>query len=244
MKHAGTAAFVLVVFLTPARPNSALMIPFALFAPAQVGLPVHIVGFEHDERDIRLVLANSGDKAVAGAIIGDVAMAPLGCSTSTDGARSTGALRFAVRIGPLGKTVTSPYLHYTSELVRRARELHAGYLQAQFGVIGVYFADGTTWPARWPNRGLSNPTDLFDPSLLGIDTGMCGNVPAVTSALENIKEVVFAKENPASSGTGDGKLPAHLRFSCSLEGPKAICRMPLESAHGPAMLGPEPGRQR
>jgi hypothetical protein len=49
----------------------------------------------------------------------------------------------------------------------------------------------------------------------------------VRSLAINVKSVRAAIQ-PTSNGDHEGGAIPHLRFSCSLEGPKAVCRLPLE----------------
>jgi hypothetical protein len=126
------------------------MIQFAFYAPPQKGSPVHIVGFEHTESEIQFVLSNTSDKSVVGVLIGRIESAPPGCATETrkNNLNSSGG-RFQLLIPPHGNAELwegQGQAHYPKTAVYGARELGAAYLQAQFGVTGVFFEDGTTWP--------------------------------------------------------------------------------------------------
>ena len=213
------------------RPAIAPVIQFAFYAPAQNDSPVLIVGFEHSKDEIQFVLRNTSDKAVSGIVITAVDIAPPGCAAEPRRFPLTldSGARLVSRIGPHGKGVASrPDSHYPRELVRTARLLQAASLQAQFGVIFVYFEDGTTWPAGSPKTRV----DPFDSALSEAEAGKCGDVAIVTNALESVEEVVFDRESSEASVPDHDKsaLP-HLFFRCSLEGPKAICRMPMATHH-------------
>jgi hypothetical protein len=123
------------------------------------------------------------------------------------------------------------YPHYPKTAVRRARDAKAGYLQVQFGVIDVFFEDGSTWPAQISDGYHPEP---FDHKLVEAEAGKCTDVATVANALQSVEKVVVEKEAPATSdkisgkSADEGAIP-HLRFSCSLKGPKAVCRLPLEN---------------
>jgi hypothetical protein len=72
-------------------------------------------------------------------------------------------------------------------------------------------------------------SEPFDDSLVDSEEGRCTDVAAVARALQAVKEVVFERQSPDVSNREDKEhaIP-QLRFSCSLEGPKAVCRLPLE----------------
>lgn len=120
------------------------------------------------------------------------------------------------------------YPHYPKTAVFRARNAKAGYMQVQFGVIDVFFEDGSTWPAQISDGYHPEP---FDRKLVEAEAGKCADVATVANALQSVQEVVFEKETPATSDKIPGKsddegAPPHLRFSCSLKGSKAVCRLP------------------
>jgi hypothetical protein len=146
----------------------------------------------------------------------------------------------------IGRGASPRYPHWPRRFVDTAKWANAGYMQFQFGITGVVFEDGSAWPAqiaflaasdfdpeKTPSPAevtamspVSHP-DPFDPSLIEAEAGKCTDVGAVASALQSVKEVVFGPETPPEPGDDRSAIP-HLRFSCSLEGPKAVCRLPLE----------------
>lgn len=145
------------------------------------------------------------------------------------------------------------YPHWPRSMVNEAKSAGAGYMQFQFGVTAVFFQDGTTWPdgisflapdkfdasrARTPVspeedakiHAVLSP-EVFDPSLAENEAAKCASPMAVANALQSVKETVFDVEVPGMpEPRSDTALPPHLRFSCSLDGEKAICHMPLEKA--------------
>jgi hypothetical protein len=200
------------------------VISFSFYAPVQNESPVRIVGFENDRHEIRFVLFNTSDKAVAGVDITDQMIPPPGCAVRSD-ERISSISRggFPVLIAPHGKAVASENrAHYPKMLVHRAQDWGAPYLQAQFGITAVLFEDGTTWPTQVDHRSRVDP---FDRELVKSDARNCSHAADV-AALDRIHEVVFSDEIPVSSRDGAENTPPHLRFSCSLEGSKAICRLP------------------
>ena len=226
-----------------AAPDSgaAPAVHFSLYAPVQKEPPVHIVGFWNDRSVVQFVLSNESTKPVILVKIDDVDIAPLGCGavpwTATD-ERLSGFSNggFPVRIAPHSRAVTSGVgfsrtatPHYPRLVFGVAQHSGAAYLQSQFGVTAVYFEDGSTWPADWSSDGHPpNHQNAFDLSLAESEAGKCTNVATVANALQSVKEVVFGPESPSvSSKADDDAGPPHLRFSCSLEGPRAVCRMPL-----------------
>jgi hypothetical protein len=126
-------------------------------------------------------------------------------------------------------------------MVYVARTAGSAYMQVQLGVVAVYFEDGSTWPADWSAAGHppSHPY-AFDPLLIKAEGDKCADaaaVAAVATAMKSVKDVAFAEQEPQALEPKDRTvLPPHLRFSCRLEGPKAICRMPLETDR----RGPQP----
>jgi hypothetical protein len=111
-----------VLVLTPplalaqaVKSHSAPVIHFSLYAPPQKDPPVHIVGFEHDQKKIRFAVANTSDKSVVKIIIGLVEIVPLGCSTAPSNetyrpVRDWTEGPFRVRAGPHGMGLASPRL--------------------------------------------------------------------------------------------------------------------------------------
>lgn len=224
------------------KPDSAAIIRFSFYAPPQKAPPVHIVGFENDRSEVYPVLENTSDKTVVAVLVGIEHIVPAGCSLDANrGSVGFGGAGFRLRIpahhnaiatragiflpeGGKPEPPASP--QYPTWMVFDARRAAAAYMQVQFGVTGVYFEDGSTWPEQ---IATGYPLDPFDPSLVAAEAGKCSDVPAVVNALKLVKEVIFDHERPTISDQADEKtLPPHLRFSCSLEGPKAVCRLPLE----------------
>ncbi|MGB6473195.1 MAG: hypothetical protein WBF04_03860 [Candidatus Sulfotelmatobacter sp.] len=227
------------------------------------------MGLEYDESEIRFVLSNASDKPVVAVIIGRVDIVPRGCTVkpwtepyrpvknfSADGfkvnikPRDQGA---AARAGiiMIGTAPPAPgYPHYPKREFHTARWAEAAYVEAQFGITGVFFADGTAWPAQiaflmHDDFDPSHPSpaeitsmsalhhaDPFDRSLAEGDDAKCTDVVTVTNALDSVKEVVFEHEGPEVPNRGDiaDALP-HLHFTCRLAGPKAICQLPVETNH-------------
>ena len=241
-------AGIVVIVFTPLlsaqsvrpAPTAAPVIRFSLYAPLQKNPPVRIIGFEHGGGEVQLVLLNSSDNPVVAVLVGRVDIAPPGCALGHETAYlSVGGAGFKLRIEPHGKGVTARAgifaagdaepdppapPRFVRAIVFDARSAEAAYLQVQFGVTGVYFEDGTTWPAHIAS---GYPPDPFDYQLVRAEADKCAEIATVANALQSVKEVVFDHEGPAVPDKGDGGLPT-LRFSCSLEGPRAVCRMPLE----------------
>jgi hypothetical protein len=93
--------------------DSVPVIHFSLYAPPQKDPPVHILGFEHDQKQIRFLVSNTSDKSVVKIIVGLVEIVPPGCSRapSSETYRSVrdwteGA--FKVSAGPRGIGLASP----------------------------------------------------------------------------------------------------------------------------------------
>lgn len=61
---------------------------------------------------------------------------------------------------------------------------------------------------------------------------MC-DVATVVNALASVTKAVFEHKSPRVSNGDDEGAPTHLRFSCRLEGSKAVCRLPMETARKP-----------
>jgi hypothetical protein len=255
-----------------AKPDLPPKLTVALYAPLQKESPVHIEGFEHSQSEIQFVLSSTSDKSVVGVVIDRVDISPVGCvelkNEMDRGIRGLSGASFELRIVPHGKAVASragifrvedippqgvpyPHLtgvtprnasnpHYPKSVVLNAREAGAAIMQAQFGVTGIFFDDGTTWPAP---INLGYRPDPFDSHLVQSEAGKCTDVAAIAKALESVQEVVFERQVPTVPSKGDDAVAVpHLRFSCSLEGPKAVCRLPLEtnpSTPHPQLEAPE-----
>jgi hypothetical protein len=255
MRRIGTLALALSPCLALAQSPLSAPAPvlgISLYAPIQKDPPVHIVSFRNDGSEVQFVLSNDSDKPVIGVGLGFVEIAPPGCAAQprkepeqTQDGYSAGG--FPVGIAPHGQAVASgvgvpvkgsatpqtALPHYPKMLVHVAQAAKSAYIQTQVGVIGVWFEDGSTWPANWRRGSPPNNQDLFfDRSLVEAESGKCADVPTVSKALRSVKEVVFNHEGPQAHYPGDdaGALP-HLRFTCSLQGPKAVCRMPVETGH-------------
>jgi hypothetical protein len=239
-------ALVLLLVALEASSDAAPVIKFSVYAPLQKDSPVHILGFEHDGHDIQFVLSNASNKSVVGVIVRGEGSAPPGCAIESVKASSSSdnGSRINVRIGPHGRAVASrdgDHFHYPKLLVHMAKNLGAAYLQAQFEVVFVYLEDGTTWPAKVPGVG----GEPFDPSLVEAEAGKCADVAAIANALESVQKVVFDHEGPTVPTTAkDESAPPHFSFSCSLEGPKAICRLPRETDSTSQQAQPHGAAQR
>lgn len=262
--------------------NSAPVIHFSFYAPPQSDSPVHIVGFEHDESVIRFELSNTSDKSVVAVAITRVDIVPEGCSMEPSAephrpAKNSNPGGYKVNITPHGKGVAakegiqligtgaSPrYSHEPRKVVESAKWAQAGYMQAQFGITGVLFEDGSSWPsqvaivlrddfdpfkspspaARAALTGINHP-DTFDDSLVEAEAGKCTDVATVANALQSVKEIVFGPQAPPTSDPHDDRSAIlHLHFSCSLEGAKAVCRLPLEERVNTQQSRPAEAEQR
>jgi len=147
--------------------------------------------------------------------------------------------RFIVLVGPNGKAPLDwSAVHYPKMLVRGAHAWGTPYLQGQLRIGGVYFQDGTTWPAPIDR---SEPGLPFDSELVKSAARNCSPAPDVAAALDlvDINEIVFERGSSQASDfdAEHGNIP-QLHFRCTLEGPKAVCRMPLETDH---TAPPQPG---
>jgi len=143
----------------------AVYAPAAFHQPDQQPAPVRIVGFENSRTEIRWVVSNTSDRAVDSVIIKAAWAPPPGCAKKNghgDGSENGGS-RYMVFIAPHGTAVISRDEHYPWRLVHSARDWPTPYLQVQFGVIGVFFRDGTTWPIPIED---SPHTVFWDPKLL------------------------------------------------------------------------------
>lgn len=150
----------------------------------------------------------------------------------------------------IGTPPPSPgYPHWPKQAVEIARWAKAEYMQVQLGITGVLFKDGTAWPAQIaflsggfdpfnpsPDQtaaisSISHPGP-FDAALVEAEAKECAAVGPVASALEPVKQIIFDRESAeASDGDETASATPRLHFTCSLEGSKAVCRMPLEQAH-------------
>lgn len=265
--------FVLTALATVASPdtsNSGPVIYFSFYAPAQKDTPVRIVGIEHDEGEIRFMLSNASEKPVSAVVIGRVDIVPRGCSIGPwpdpyRPVKNVGAGGFRVKIRPhdrriadragiimVGTRATPRYPHYPKSVVIMAKRIHAAHIQVQLGVTGVFFEDGTAWPAEIAEslrKGVELPDDAsvpevtgtsidsllhhsnpFDSSLVDADTENCSGVATAVDALELVKDVVFEHDSQEISNRDEiaDALP-HLRFSCSLKGQTAVCRFPSKT---------------
>lgn len=139
------------------------------------------------------------------------------------------------------------YPHFPLAAFYSASRSKTSYLQVQFGITGVFFKDRTAWPANLDNflrdfdgvrssvadkkrlSKLEHP-EPFDLVLADAEAGKCGDAIAVANALQSVKETIFEPETPGSNK--DDGLPPRLQFTCSLEGTKAICRLPAKTDSG------------
>jgi hypothetical protein len=204
------------------------------------------VGFENDRTEIRYVVSNDSEKPAIGIAIAYFGAAPEKCrmepGTWESGANSERQGALLVRIPPHGRGVTNGIgdplsgsltghtTHDPKLALRSAQRLRAAYLQVQVGVFGVWYEDGSTWPAHWLRDHPPGHAGPFDASLIEAEAGKCTDVAAVVNTLQSVEEIVFAPETPPASDPDDATsaIP-YLRFSCSLEGPKAVCRLPCSS---------------
>ncbi len=284
MRRFGTLAFTLVSLFAGAvsgQSGPAPTIHFSLYAPPQKDPPVEIVALEHDRSELRFVLSNISDEAVVAVVITRVDIVPQGCSTEPSAephrpAKNSNPGGYKVSITPHGKGVAtkegiqligtgaSPrYSHEPRKVVDSAKWAQAGYMQAQFGITGVLFEDGSSWPSqvaivlrddfdpfKSPSPAASaaltaiNHPDPFDDSLIEAEAGKCTDVATVANALQSVKEIVFGPETPAASDPDDDGAIPRLRFSCSLEGSKAVCRLPLEKRPNTQQSRPAEAEQR
>jgi hypothetical protein len=261
--------FLIAAASAQTSPPAVPIIHFSFYAPPQKDPPVHIVNFENNKSETQFALSNTSDKSVTGVIINSVYAAPSGCALEAQrddmafmGVNGAG---YELRIGPHEKAVASrigifrvdqmppqtasyPRLTgvtpqgavpagYPRSVVFTARDAKAGYMQVQFAVIGVFFEDGSTWPAQISD---GEHQYHFDPKLVEADAGKCADVANVANALQSVEEVVFERETASASDKSDDEsVPPLLRFSCSLEGVKAVCRLPRETNHHASPAQPE-----
>jgi hypothetical protein len=255
----GISIIILLGLIPPALGQAAgapPVIHFTIYAPPQQPpppidaperkAPAHIVGFENDRTEIRYVVSNDSDKPVIGVAIAYFGAAPEKCRTEPgtweSGANSSRFGGFLVRIAPHGRGVTygigdplsgslrGQTVHDAKPTLRAAQRLRAAYLQVQVGVFGVWYEDGSTWPAHWLGDTPPGRAGPFDASLIEAEAGKCTDVATVANALQSVEEIVFGPETPPASDpdVATSAIP-HIRFSCSLEGSKAVCRLPCSS---------------
>jgi hypothetical protein len=268
-------SIIILLGLMPAALGQAAGVPpavhFSVFAPPQEPrppvdaregrAPAHIVSFENDRTEIRYVVSNDSDKPVVGVAIAYFGAAPEKCRTEPgtweSGANSERHGALLVRIAPHGQGVTNGIGNPLSRSLRghtthdpklalqAAQRLRAAYLQVQVGVFGVWYEDGSTWPAHWLRDQPPGHAGPFDASLIEAEAGKCTDVATVASALQSVKEIVFGPETPpAPDPDSDKSAIPHLRFSCSLEGSKAVCRLPLEKRVTTQQSRPAEAEQR
>lgn len=267
-------ALALTPLLAASPPESAPVIHLSIYAPAQNDPPVRIVGFGDDKDELQFLLANASDKPVVAVVIVRIDIAPPGCTLEPE--RGTEAWRFVksvhpgayhVSIPPHGRSIAdregiymvgtprpSPaYPHWPRSMVRSAKSARTGYMQFQFGVTGVLFEDGTTWPngiafllrhdfdasklrpAKSPQEDAKEHAvlhpQLFDPALVEAEAERCLDVTSAANALQSVTETVFERDVAHSPESEEDKNPPpHPHFSCVLQGPKAVCHMPVEGA--------------
>lgn len=129
-----------------------------------------------------------------------------------------------------GEAVVSPAaVHYPKILIHDAQRWAAPYVQVQLGISRVYFQDGSTWPV--PVDAHSDGLQPFDPELVKSASSNCADAANVATALDLVdrNQIVFERESSqASDFDGDHSAIPQLHFSCTLEGPKAVCHMPVE----------------
>jgi hypothetical protein len=224
-------------------------IHFSLYAPVQKDPPVRLVGFEHDGRHVHFVLSNVSDKPVSAVLVGRVDIVPTGCALEPrreDMAfMSVGGVGLKLPIPPHGKAIGSRAgifpgegggmtrdpapIDYPKWFVYIAKGAGAAYMQIQFGVTGVYFEDGSVWPAKLDRLSPGNPAEPFDKGLVKAEAGKCPDVARVANALKSVEEVVFAPEtSEVENGETVPGIP-QLHCSCKLEGKKAMCQLPRET---------------
>jgi hypothetical protein len=216
----------------------ALVLTISISAPFQPDSPVHIVGFKHDQRELWFELSNSSGKAVTSVVVGNAFWVPLSCATEEHRETiSSGHVRFLVHIGSHGGGVAfSKYVHYPTHFVWDAKSLKAACMMAQMVLDKVYFEDGTTWPAGDLVVASNIPGDPAQPDP---EVGIPIDVAGVINGLQSIENVVF--DHKETSGPVDDKKGTfpHLQYTCTIEGPKAVCYMPLEGDNSvpPASTG-------
>lgn len=248
------------------------VIHFSIYAPPQQPpppvdaperkAPVHIAGFQNDRTEVRFLVSNDSGKPVIGVAIAYFEVAPEGCrgepgTWPAPGANGERFGAFLVRIAPHGRGVTNGIgnpssgtttgwaAHDPKNTLQAAKLLRAAYIQVQVGVYGVWFEDGSTWPAHWRGGTPPGRAGPFDSSLIEAEAGKCTDVATVANALQSVTEIVFGPEAPPASDPDDAEsaIP-HLRFSCSLEGSKAVCRLPLEKRANTQQSRPAEAEQR
>jgi hypothetical protein len=221
------APFLALLPLLGASPSPAIFRVF-VYAPAQQDSPLHIAGLQYDEGGfIRLTLLNTSDKAISKAAIAAAEVAPAGCGVEPKTRLYVGGSVEALPIPPHGTVVTPPRGYapsfHTPVFVTNAKQLRAASVHVQIVVMEVDFVDGTSW--RSEER---LPRTPFDPALAAADAGKCPDAEAVAKALTRVDEFEFNRriDKPTAGGQKGTSSPPHLFFSCSIEGPKAICPTP------------------
>jgi len=235
--------------------SSSAVLEITVYAPRQVGPPVHITGFQSDRREFRLQLFNESDKPVAGVDVDIIDFAPRSCViTSDDKAQDSrygfSEAEFPLRLAPHSTGVTSGVGTVRKGTVARTgpaqlpeRSVHvaqkagSAYMQVQLGIIAVYYEDGSTWPADWSAAGHppSHP-DAFDPGLVEAEADKCFNqetAAAGATALSLVRDVAFGEQyQQRPEARSAQELTPHLRFTCSLLGSSAVCHMPSANRRG------------
>jgi hypothetical protein len=259
MKRAISLTILLGLMASPlGRASEPPVIHFSIFAPplqpptptdaSDRKAPVHIAGFQNDRTAVRFLVSNDSDKPVVGVAISYFEVVPEGCGNEAwpkPGANGNRAGAFLVRIAPhdraltngignpLGHSVTGPNPHDAKLTFQAAQRLHAAYVQVQVGVSGVWFEDGSTWPAHWQGENPPGHSGPFNTTLIEAEAGKCPDTARTLNALQPIKEVVFGPEAPPTSDFDDSDTTIpHLRFSCSLDGSRAVCRLPFNPPDG------------
>jgi len=196
------------------------------------------------------VATNTSDKAVAGVDVDIIDIAPGKCaimpeSDGQDGQYGFSEAELPVHLGPhsrgvaggigevvIGSDARTVPAGLPERMVDVARHAGSAYMQVQVGVVAIYFQDGSTWPASWLGAGHPpSSAHAFDPILAEAEADKCSDTTAaaaVVKALKSVKEITFSQPESSESEPQHNKaLPPHLRFSCTLESSRAICRMPL-----------------
>lgn len=227
---------------TPPTIKLALYAPRAFYWPDQEAPPVHIIGFENSRSELRWVLSNTSDKAVASVVILNVKISPPECAAKPEYGWGSSGSRYLAAIAPHGTAVVSRDDHYPKMIVYRAKLSGTPYVQTQFAISGVYFQDGSTWPV--PIDAHHPGAEPFNLELAKSAGRNCANDASFAVALDLVdsNQIVFDRESSQADDFDKehGSIP-QLHFSCTLEGPKAICHMPLEgdAAGSPAAGSPK-----
>ena len=226
------APLQVAVVAQSAPEHTSPILTISLYAPFQADSPVHIVGFRHNAKEVWFDVSNTSNKVVTDIFIGSFDTAPVACARQE--LRSSGTVqRFPVRIAPheLG-IATRENAYYPELVVRTSRMLGVAHFHSQVAVMGIYFEDGSIWhggewPAEMSDLGPPYPASAFDPKLLETEPGTCSSFVEVVEALGRTNEVVFEAEG-RSPPEQTGVTVPHLNYSCRFDGPKAICRLPLD----------------